>query len=173
MAMITESHYSFESQPGAFDGAISGGAVAGFPGASQYADLSVGGATQPNNRGASGGPIKSFITSLLAISAQNLSMRVEFHKKSYGTVVNTASFFPSNLIGWVNLVNAGPDTQEAAVATLYGTMFAWFVNGLSIPYEDADGNGLLHTNVVNMSDTAKSAGSAGYLFLRVGTVFAS
>jgi hypothetical protein len=172
LAQISESHYSFESPVGAFDAAIA-------PEASTYADLSVGGATQPNNAGASGGPIKTFITTVLAIGKQNIDMRLEFHKKTLSKVVNTASFFPSNLIGWINLVGLDDNLPanwpggRFAVATAYGTMFAWFVDGLSIPYEDADGNGLLHTNVVNQSGTAKSAGTAGYLYLRVGTVQAS
>lgn len=173
MAQISESHFSFESPVGAFDEAIA-------VGASQYADLTVGGASQTGNDGASGGPIKSFITTLLAIGKQDIDMRVEFSKRTLSKVVNTASFFPSSLIGWVNLVGSGDSIPanwpggRFAVATTYGTMFAWFLDGLSIPYEDIDpGAGQLHVNVVNQSGTAKSAGTAGYLYLRVGTVQAS
>ena len=107
-------------------------------------------------------------------------MRVEFYKKTLSKVVNTASFFPSNLIGWVNLIGTEDNLPanwpggRFAVATVYGTMFAWFVDGLSIPYEDIDpGEGQLHVNVLNQSGTAKSDGTAGYLYLRVGTVQAS
>jgi hypothetical protein len=53
-------------------------------------------------------------------------------------------------------------------------MFAWFVDGLSIPYEDIDpGEGQLHVNVLNQSGTVKNEGDDGYLYLRVGTVQAS
>ena len=165
MAQISESHFSFESAASDFDGAIA-------IGASDYADLTVG--------GGNAGPLKSFITTLQVISKQDIDYRVEFHKKTLSKTVNTASYFPSNLIGWVNLLGttaALPATWPAgayAVATAYGTMFAWFLGGLSIPYEDRDpGNGQLHINVLNQSATAKSAGTAGYLYLRVGTVQAS
>ena len=165
MAQISESHFSFESGSSDFDTAIS-------PGASDFADLTVG--------GGNAGPTKSFITTLQVISKQDIDYRVEFYKKTYSKVVNTASFFPSNLIGWVNLLGSTDNLPASwpaghfAVATSYGTMFAWFLGGLSIPYEDRDpGNGELHINVVNQSATAKSAGTAGYLYLRVGTVQAS
>jgi hypothetical protein len=165
VAQISESHFSFESPVGAFDDAIA-------VGASQYADLTVG--------GGNAGPTKCFITTLLAIGKQDIDMRVEFSKRTHSKVINTASFFPSSLIGWVNLLGSEDNLpgnwpgNRFAVATAYGTMFAWFVDGLSIPYEDIDpGNGQLHVNVVNQSATAKSAGTAGYLYLRVGTVQAS
>ena len=164
MAQISESHFSFESANSDFTGAVS-------PGASDYADLTVG--------GGNAGPTKCFITSLQAICKQDIDMRVEFYKKTYSRVVNTASYFPTNLIGWVNLVGTS-DALPAnwtgagvATATTYGTMFAWYLGGLSIPYEDRDGTGQVHVNVVNQSGTAKSAGQAGYLYLRVGTVQAS
>lgn len=173
MAQISESHFSFESPIGTFDGAI-------VPNASQYADLTVGGASQSGNDGASGGPIKNFITTVLAVGAQNIDMRLEFHKRTLSKTVNTASFFPPSLIGWINLLGSEDNLPSNwpggrfAVATAYGTMFAWFVDGLSIPYEDIDpGAGQLHVNVVNQSATAKAAGAAGYLYLRVGTVQAS
>ena len=159
---ITDSHFSFESAASDFTGAIS-------PGASAYADLTVG--------GGNAGPLKAFITTVEVIGKQDLDMRVEFYKKTLSKVVNTASYFPSNLIGWVNLVGSSDNLPAnwtgagVATATTFGTMFAWFLGGLSIPYEDRDpGNGELHVNVVNQSGTAKDAGTAGYLFLRVGTV---
>lgn len=165
MAQISESHFSFESSASDFTGAVS-------PGASTYADLTVG--------GAAGGPLKSFITSMLVIGKQDIDMRVEFYKKTQSKVVNTASYFPSSLIGWVDLVGSTDSIGATwpaghfAVATAFGTMFAWFLPGLSIPYEDIDpGTGQMHVNVVNQSGTAKSAGTAGYLYLRVGTVQAS
>ena len=159
---ITDSHFSFESSASDFTGAIS-------PGASAYADLTVG--------GGNAGPLKAFITTVEVIAKQDIDMRVEFYKKTLTKVVNTASYFPSNLIGWVNLVGSGDNLPAnwtgagVATATTFGTMFAWFLGGLSIPYEDRDpGNGELHVNVVNQSGTAKDAGTAGYLFLRGGTV---
>ncbi len=165
MTQISESHYSFESAASTFDSAIA-------IGASQYADLTVG--------SGNAGPLKSFITTIEVIGKQNLDMRVEFHKKTLSKVVNTASYFPPALIGWVNLLGSDDNLPanwpggRFAVATTYGTMFVWFLDGLSIPYEDIDpGDGQLHVNVVNQSGTAKSAGTAGYLYLRVGTVQAS
>jgi len=165
VAQISESHYSFESATTDFTDAI-------VPNASDYADLTVG--------GGNAGPLKSFITTIEAICAQDIDLRVEFHKKTYSKTVNTATYFPPNLIGWVNLLgttDALPASWPAglfAVATSYGTMFAWFLSGLSIPYEDRDpGTGQLHINVLNQSATAKSSGTAGYLYLRVGTVQAS
>lgn len=165
MAQISESHYSFESASTDFDVAIS-------PGASRYADLTVG--------GGNAGPLKSFITTIEMIGAQDLDYRLEFHKKSYSNVLNTASFFPPNLIGWVNLLGSTDNAPASwpsgafAVATTYGTHFAWFLSGLSIPYEDRHpGTGQLHVNLVNQSGTAKNAGAAGYVYLRVGTVQAS
>jgi hypothetical protein len=172
VSQISESHFSFESSVSDFTGAVA-------VGASTYADLTIGGAGGQANGGASGGPAKTFITTLLAVSMQNIDMRVEFLKRTQSRVVNTASFFPTNLIGWVNLIGTDDNLPanwpggRFAVATTYGTAFAWFVDGLSIPYEDADGVGQLHVNVVNQSGTAKSAGTAGYLYLRVGTVKAS
>ncbi len=165
MAQISESHYSFESPADAFDAAL-------VPQASTFADLTVG--------GGNAGPTKAFITTLLAVGVQDLDMRVEFYKRTLSKTVNTASYFPPSLIGWVNLIGSSDNLPanwpggRFAVATTYGTMFAWFLDGLSIPYEDIDpGTGQLHINVLNQSATAKAAGSAGYLYLRVGTVQAS
>ena len=165
VAQISESHYSFESANTDFAAAI-------MPAASAYADLTVG--------GGNAGPLKSFITTLHVIAVQDLDMRVEFHKRTYSKTVNTASFFPPALIGYVNLIGSTDNLPSNwpggrfAVATQYGTVFSWFLDGLSIPYEDIDpGNGQLHVNLVNQSGTAKSAGAAGYLWLRVGTVQAS
>jgi len=172
VAQISESHFSFESATTDFTDAI-------VPSASDFADLTVGGASQSANEGASGGPIKSFITTIEAIAAQDLDWRVEFHKRTLSKTVNTATYFPPNLIGYVNLLGTTDNLPASwpggrfAVATAYGTMFAWFVDGLSIPYEDADGLGQLHVNLLNQSATAKSTGTAGYLYLRVGTVQAS
>ena len=165
MAQISESHYSFESASTDFAAAI-------MPAASAYADLTVG--------GGNAGPLKSFITTIHVMAVQDLDWRVEFHKKTYSKRVNTASYFPPALIGYVNLIGSTDSLPSNwpggrfAVATIYGTMFSWFVDGQSIPYEDIDpGEGQLHVNMVNQSGTAKSAGAAGYLWLRVGTVQAS
>ena len=165
MAQISESHYSFESGNADFNTAI-------MPAASQYVDLTVG--------GGNAGPLKSFITTLHVIAVQDLDMRVEFHKKTLSKVVNTATYFPPALIGYVNLIGSTDNLPSNwpggrfAVATIYGTVYSWFIDGLSIPYEDIDpGTGQLHVNVVNQSGTAKAAGAAGYLWLRVGTVQAS
>lgn len=172
MSHITESHFTFSSVPGAFDSALS-------PGASQYADLTVGGSSQAANSGASGGPVKTFINSVLLLSKEDLKWRVEFHRKTLSNVVNTASYFPSNLIGWTYVQDTGGALPAnwtgagVANATPYGTMFASFISGLNIPYEDADGNGQVHVNVVNLAGQAKSAGTAGYLYLSVGTIAAS
>jgi hypothetical protein len=161
---IGESHFSFESAASDFTDAVA-------VGASTYADLTVG--------GGNAGPTKSFITTLEVIAKQDLDWRVEFYKKTYSSVINTASYFPSNLIGFVNLLGSSDNLPSSwpaghfAVATTYGTMFVWFLQGLSIPYEDRDGVGQLHVNLVNQSGTAKSTGTAGYLWLRVGTVNAA
>lgn len=163
---VTSSHFFFESTPSDFTGAISPG------GASDYADLTIGGGID--------GPAKSFIASVRVIAKQDLIARLEFYRRTQSKVVNTASFFPSSLIGWVDLLdsNSGvPANWPAgrfAVATTYGTMFAWFLEGITIPYEDLDpGTGQLHINYVNLSDAAKSAGTAGYLNIQVGTINAS
>ena len=164
MTQISESHFSFESGE-EFAAAI-------VPSASTSADLTVG--------GGNAGPLKSFVTTVEMLCAQDLDWRLEFHKKTLSRTVNTASYFPPNLIGWINLLGTTDNLPASwpggrfAVATAYGTMFAWFLDGLSIPYEDRDpGTGQLHVNLVNQSATAKSAGSAGYVYLRVGTVQAS
>ena len=172
MAQISESHFSFESALTDFTDVI-------VPQASDYADLTVGGASQSDNSGSSGGPLKTFITTVEAIAAQDLDWRVEFHKRTLSKTVNTATYFPPNLIGWINLLGTTDNLPASwpggrfAVATTYGTMYAWFLDGLSIPYEDADGNGQLHVNMLNQSGTAKNEGADGYLYLRVGTVQAS
>ena len=133
MAQISESHFSFESATTDFTAVV-------VPQASASADLTVGGASQSSNSGASGGPIKNFITSLEMVAAQDLDWRGGFHKKTLSKTINTASYYPPNLIGWVNLLgstDALPASWPAghfAVATSYGTMFAWFLGCLSIPY---------------------------------------
>ncbi len=165
MAQISESHFSFESALTDFANVI-------VPQASDYADLTVG--------GGDAGPLKSFITTIEAVCAQDLDFRIEFHKKTLSKTVNTASYYPPNLIGWVNLLGTTDNLPASwpggrfAVATTYGTMYAWFLDGLSIPYEDRDpGTGQLHINVLNQSGTDKNEGDDGYLYLRVGTVQAS
>ena len=165
MAHVTSSHFFFETASTALTGAVSPG------GASAYADLPIGGGID--------GPAKCFISSVRVISSQDLISRLEFYRKTYSKVVNTASYFPPSLIGWVDLLdtNSGvPSNWPAgrfAVATTYGTFFAWFLEGITIPYEDLDpGTGQLHINWVNLSDTAKTAGT-GTLNIQVGTVNAS
>jgi len=165
MAQITESHFTFESASSDFTGAIS-------PSASAYADLTVGGDN-------TAGPVKSFINSVRLISKEDLKWRVEFYKKTYSKVINTASYFPSNLLGWIyvqDTAGALPANWTGAGvsnATAYGTMYASYISGLNIPYEDRDGTGQIHVNIVNLAGQAKSAGSAGYLHIAVGTIAAS
>lgn len=154
------------------------------PQASQYADLALVSGTP-----SSVGPHKCIINSVRILGIQDINWRVEFYGKSYATVANTASQFSgltgSSLIGWSDHLSTTTNVPgnwvgiHATTATLYGsTTYASYISGLNMPYEDRDGTGRLHVNLVNMSNNliagaTKSAGDLGLLHLRVGVVYAS
>jgi len=163
--LVKGSHFLFDSDQTQFRETL-------VSQASEYEGLLVGGVTA--------GPVKSFITSVRLLSLQDLAYRIEFHSKQYNAV-NSASTYanPAHLIG---IVNALPSTDalpqnwsgaDMMTATAYGTMFAYFRSGLNIPYEDREGLGRLHVNLVNLDSTTKSPGDSGIVHLRVGVVAAT
>ena len=152
------------------------------PTASQYADIPLVAGTPSII-----GPNKCIINSVRLLAIQDLNWRVEFYGKSYSTVAVTASQFSgingSHLIGWSDhlatsgVIPANWTGTHATTATLYGsTTFASYISGLNIPYEDRDGTGRLHVNLVNTNSaggTAKLPGDTGLIHLRVGVIYAS
>ncbi len=128
--------------------------------ASQYADL-------PIARGHStpGGPHHIFLNSIRLLTAQNLKWRVEVYGKSLPVATRNSS--PET---WVPLYTASFLQSDA---TQYGTLFAYYTHGIKVPYEDMEGKGELHVNILNADGTAKSAGSAGFVHLLVGTTSAT
>ena len=166
--LITESIHFVDSQQATdFRGAIS-------PAASAYADIALAQGSDTTV-----GPHKCIINSVRIVSIQDLSWRVEFYGKSYS--VHTASSYPdpSQLIGWSDHLRSNDNIPanwtgiHTTTATTFGTLFASFIGGLNIPYEDRQGVGRLHVNLLNTSATAKSAGDVGLVHLRVGVVYAS
>ena len=153
---VSESINFVHSRNGDFEGAL-----AADVGASAYASL-------PIARGHStpGGPHHVFIESLRLLTAQNLRWRVEIWAKPLPTA--TAPTSPET---WAPLLTSSYLTTEG---TAYGTLFAYYTHGLHVPYEDMSGRGEMHVNLVNQDlDTAKSAGSAGFAHILVGTVAAT
>ena len=150
---ISESINFVHSSNGDFEGAL-------VSLASVYADL-------PIARGHStpGGPQHVFINNIRLLSAQNLKWRVEVYGKSLP--VATRSDSPET---WAPLLTASYLTTDA---TPYGTLFAYFTQGLKVPYEDMQGRGELHINLLNQDGTAKAAGSAGFVHILVGTIAAA
>ena len=150
---ITESINFVHSRPGDFDGVLP-------TLASAYADL-------PLVRGAAvpGGPSHVFINNIRLLSAQNLKWRVEVYGKSLPVATLAAS--PES---WVPLLTT---SYIGSDATAYGTLYAYYTQGLKVPYEDMQGRGELHVNVLNQDGTAKSAGSAGFVHLLIGTISAA
>ena len=167
--LITESiHYVDSSQSADFRGAISPG------GASAYADIALASGTP-----AEVGPHKCIINSVRILAMQDTDWQVQFHSKSYS--LHSASSYPnpSNLIGWSNHLSTAQNIPAnwtgaaTTTATTYGTMYASYVSGLNIPYEDLQGVGRLHVNLVNRGATGKTAGDVGIVHLRVGVIYAS
>ncbi len=153
---VSESINFVHSRPGDFENALPAAVQA-----SQYADL-------PIARGHStpGGPHHIFIDSVRLLAAQNLRWRVEVWGRSLPRA--TA---PLNPDSWAPLFTTSFLTTEA---TPYGTMFAYYTHNIKIPYEDMEGRGELHVNLVNQDGTtAKSAGGAGFVHILVGTVSAT
>ena len=156
MAQISESFHYVRSVNTAFRNAL-------VPQASQFADL-------PIVSGQAAGPNRVWITSLKILSRQNLDWRVEFHGRSLGTGsgLHSASGFANvnSLQGYVGFTNNA--------ATAYATSFLYYTHGLKIPYEDQEGKGELHLNLLNQhASTAKVANDAGEVFIHVGTIDAS
>lgn len=150
---ISESINFVHSRPGDFDAALP-------TLASAYADLPIARGHQTP-----GGPHHIFINSIRLLTAQNLKWRVEVYGKSLP--VATA---PSSPETWAPLVTA---SYLATDGTPYGTLYAYYTHGLKVPYEDMQGRGELHVNVLNADGTSKSAGSAGFVHLLVGTISAA
>ena len=157
MAQISESfHYVRSANTNFTNGLI--------PQGSQYADLPIVSAS-------AAGPNRVWITSLKIQSIQNLDWRVEFHGRSLaygGGVTYSASGYlgTNSLQGYVGFTNNA--------ATAYGTCYLYYTHGLKIPYEDQDGTGQLHLNLLNQhAATAKLPGDTGAVFITVGTIDAS
>ena len=165
--LITESVHFVDSSQSDFRENI-------VPLASAYADIALAAGTESTL-----GPHKCIISSVRIISVQDLAWRVEFWGKSYS--VHTASSYgdPSQLIGWSDHLDSTDNIPanwtgiHTTTATRFGTMYASFITGLNIPYEDRQGTGRLHINLVNQGTAAKSAGDVGLIHLRVGVVHAS
>ncbi len=114
-----------------------------------------------------GGNVRSRIKSLSILSDQNLAWEVNFFgRNTYLT--NQADLDLVFFIGRWNFA-AGDGTQIAAAGP-----FIYYVDGLDIPYQDADGAlppahvGIIHIGLVNRSATAKNAGATGEVVLEIG-----
>lgn len=133
------------------------------------------------------GTHKCIINSVRLISMVDRDWRVEFHSKSYGTLANTATKFTQSnfggLVAWSNHLATTTNLPAnwtgagTATATAFGTLFVSYVSGLNIPYEDKEGKGQLHANLVNMSGSGtaltKGNGDSGLIHLRVGVIYCS
>ena len=147
---------------------------------SDYADLKMAAGTESGKSG----PQKLQINSVELLSIQQLDWRVEFYNKTIPQATGSP-VFNGGLLGYVDFYSQGTaaslgitrlTAQEGTrIATTYfsATIFAYFAQNLNIPYEDRQGNGELHVNLVNLNGTAKNPGDTGAVRLRVGTVFAS
>lgn len=138
--------------------------------ASDYADIQM--ADGAANVGANKVIIKS-VRLLDMVSTHD--WRVEFWDKTIAIATGT-NLNNWGLLGFVDLYRTPPVAQTGSVyATSYvtGTLFAMMVENLDIPYEDREGKGQLHVGLLNLSENAKSAGDAGAVHLRVGTIAAS
>lgn len=163
----TGSHHIFDSDQTQFRTAL-------VTQASESANLTVG--------GVSAGPVKGFISTVRLLSLQDLDYRVEFYaRRVSATRGSSASAYanPSQLLGYVNCLGsltalpANWTGFGTTTATGYGTLFAYFLGGLSIPYMDRDGLGELHCNLLNLDGTAKLPGDTGIVHLTVGVIAAS
>ena len=150
---VSESINFVHSRPGDFDASL-------ITLASTYADLPIARGHQTP-----GGPHHIFINSVRLLTAQNLKWRVEVYAKSLP--VATAPTSPES---WAPLFTTSFLQSDA---TAYGTLFAYYTHGLKVPYEDMQGRGELHVNLLNADGTSKSAGSAGYAHLLFGTISAT
>lgn len=155
MAQISESFHYVRSEASNFTNALP-------IQASQFADLAI-------VSGQAAGPNRVWITSLKILSIQNLDWRVEFHGRS---LASKPTYTASGYLGTNSLQGYVGFTNNAATA--YGTCYLYYTHGLKIPYEDQDGAGQLHVNLLNQhSATAKLPGDTGAVFIHVGTIDAS
>ena len=160
--VIKETHHFFDSDwTTQFRNAMP------VAGASDFADLTIGGASP-------GGQLKGYITSIRLLSLQNNAWDVEFYSR---TLPSATGF----LSGAVPPYNQGTnnnliDWHSFAVVTgkAYATIFAYAVSNLKIPYVDMDPGpgGRLHVNLVNQS-TSKNPGDSGLVQIRVGFIQAA
>ena len=142
---------------------------------SQYADLRMAGSSA-----VAGGNVKCFIETVRFLSLQNLDWRLDFYQNSIanGLHAATASVNAIGLLGGINFYSSTTNIpsnvsyQITQVATGFATLFVYLANNLHIPYEDRDGQGQLHLNLVTVG-AAKNAGDSGLVHVRVGTVQAS
>ena len=162
MAQISESFHYVRSADADFRTTLA-------PQASEYADLPIVSAQ-------AAGPNRVWITSLKILSIQNLDWRVEFHGRSLAPPKPT--YTASGYLGTNSLQGYVGFTNNAATA--YGTCYLYYTHGLKIPYEDQDGEGELHLNLLNQSApnqvvgrSTKFAGDVVAVFIHVGTIDAS
>lgn len=96
---------------------------------------------------------RSRLKSLHIASVQNLAWEIDFYgRDSFGTEADLDKM--SFIARW--------GFQAADGLRIGGTgPYLYYIDGLDIPYEDADETGELHVSLVNRSVTAKLAGATG------------
>lgn len=97
------------------------------------------------------GNARGEIRSITIISQQNLAWELEFWRSAtHGATIDADKFIGRWTFAAVDGV------QEAGAGN-----FRYYIDGLDIPYDDADGTGKLHISLVNRDAVAKLAQGAG------------
>lgn len=174
MALVTHSIHFIDSDHNSHFttamAAYASGSLNTLP-ASEYADIQFAEGTPTGG----GGAAKCVIKSIRLISLQETKWRVEFSDRSFPLAT------PASLTGWgllgsydgVNIGGPQPTTYHATQYKAAATAFITLFEQLDLPYHDKTAQGQLHVRVSNIGNTAKSAGSAGAIQLRVGVIHCS
>jgi len=123
-------------------------------------------------RGVPRGDAKGYIATVKIGSTQRLDWRVEFHSRrvseasaSFPSVSTTPATF-NQLLGFTQFL--------PSEATPYASSFLYYRQGLRIPYQDEDGLGEIHMNILNNTNqldlATKAAGDSGAMYVTIGFI---
>jgi hypothetical protein len=105
------------------------------------------------------GAAQGLIRSITIVSDQNLAWELQWYTAD--TFQNADPEVDSFLSYWAF---AAADGVQVAATGLY----RYYVDGLAIPYKDADASGEMHISLINRSVTSKNAGATGEIKVTLG-----
>jgi len=114
---------------------------------------------------AAGAVLRCRLKSIRILSVQLLPWEVQLYRSATGiggAVIDTESFV--GLWSFTGSGNSGDGSQATG-----DTFYYYYVDGLDVPYEDADRSSQIHVRLVNRhAATAKIAGAGGAVAIEFG-----